>query len=73
MNNTTSIQQVIEDFENLPIEDQDLLLELIYKRRVEKRRAEIAANANQTFQAIEKGTAKQGNVDELIADLLEEE
>ena len=32
----TSIQQVIEDIENLALEDQDLLLELIYKRRIEK-------------------------------------
>jgi hypothetical protein len=36
MSNAVSIQQVIEDFENLPLEDQDLLLELIHKRRIER-------------------------------------
>ena len=72
MNHNTSIQQVIEDIENLPLEDQDLLLELIYKRRIEKRRKEIAANAKQTFKAVEQGLAKQGNLNDLMADLLEE-
>ena len=73
MNSNTSIQQVIEDIENLPIEDQDLLLELIYKRRIEKRREEISTNAKLTFQAVEQGQAKRGNLSDLMADLLEEE
>ena len=73
MSNNISIQQVIEDIENLPPEDQDLLLELIYKRRIEKRRTEIAINAARTFKAIEQGRAKRGNINDLMADLLEEE
>lgn len=59
MNHNTSIQQVIEDIENLPLEDQDLLLELIYKRRIEKRRKEIAESSRTTFQAIEQGLVKK--------------
>ena len=55
MSNTVSIQKVIEDFETLPTEDQDLLLELIHKRRIEKKRTEIARNATQTLTAIETG------------------
>jgi hypothetical protein len=73
MSNTVSIQQVIEDFETLPLEDQDLLLELIHKRRIEKRRTEIATNASQTFTALETGQVKRGNLADLRADLLEEE
>ena len=73
MSNKRSIQQVIEDIENLPSEDQNLLLELIYKRRVEKRREEIALNAKITFKSIEQGQAKRGNLNDLMADLLEEE
>lgn|GEM_PF-1481262 len=57
----------------MPIENQDYLFELIRKRRIEKRRAEIAANANEVFKAVEMGTAKQGSVEDLIADLLAEE
>lgn len=73
MSNTVSIQQVIEDFETLSLEDQDLLLELIRKRRIERRRTEIARNATQTLKEIETEKAKQGNLDDLRADLLEEE
>ena len=73
MSRNISIQQVIEDIENLSLEDQDLLLELIYKRRIEKRRKQIAINAEQTFQAVGQGQAKKGNLNDLMADLLEEE
>lgn len=73
MSDTVSIQQVIEDFETLPTEDQDLLLELIHKRRIEKKRTEIARNATQTLRSIETGQVKQGTLADLRADLLEEE
>jgi hypothetical protein len=73
MSNTVSIQEIIEDFETLPLEDQDLLLELIHKRRIEKKRTEIARNATQTLTAIETGQAKRGTLSDLRADLLEEE
>ena len=73
MSDTVSIRTVIEDFETLPTEDQDLLLELIHKRRIEKKRTEIARNARQTLTAIETGQAKQGTLADLRADLLEEE
>ena len=73
MSQSNSIQQVIEEIENLPLEDQDLLLELIHKRRIERRRKEIADNANQTFQAMKDGKTKRGNLNNLMVDLLEEE
>ncbi|MEM8780271.1 MAG: hypothetical protein AAGF26_15655 [Cyanobacteria bacterium P01_G01_bin.49] len=73
MSDAVSIQQVIEDFETLPTEDQDFLLELIHKRRIEKKRTEIARNATQTLTAIETGKAKRGTLADLRADLLEEE
>ncbi|MEL7011333.1 MAG: hypothetical protein AAGK10_18105 [Cyanobacteria bacterium J06555_3] len=73
MSNTVSIRTVIEDFETLSTEDQDLLLELIHKRRIERRRTEIARNATQTLRSIETGQAKQGTLADLRADLLEEE
>ena len=73
MSNIVSIQKVIEDFETLPAEDQDLLLELIHKRRIERKRTEIAHNAKQTLTAVETGKAKRGTLANLRADLLEEE
>ena len=63
-------QELIERIESLPVEEQDDLFELIRKRRIEQRRAEILANAQEVMQAVKAGTAKKGSVNDLIADLL---
>ncbi len=65
-----TLQEIIAQVESLPIEAQDQLFELIRKRRIENRRDEILANAQEVFKAVETGTAMRGSVDDLIADLL---
>jgi hypothetical protein len=64
-----TFQEIIESIEILPIEDQDYLFELIRKRRIEHRRAEILGNAREAMQAVKDGTANRGSVRDLIADL----
>jgi hypothetical protein len=49
------------------MEDQEELVELIRKRR-----AEIAANAQEVFKAVEMGTAKRGSFEDLKAYLLDD-
>jgi hypothetical protein len=73
MSKPISFQTVIEYVEALSTEEQDLLIEIISKRRIEQRRQEIAANAARTLKAIKTGTAKHGNLEDLRADLLTEE
>ncbi|OKH37341.1 hypothetical protein NIES2119_13910 [[Phormidium ambiguum] IAM M-71] len=68
----TSFQEILDSIENLSIDDQDYLFELIKKRRIEKRRLEIAAHAKATLDSWKQGTAKKGTVDDLIADLLDD-
>ena len=63
-------QEIIDSIESLSVEDQDYLFELIRKRRIENRRAEILANAEEVMQSFKDGTAKRGSVDDLIADLM---
>lgn len=65
-----TLQEIIDQVESLSIEDQDQFFEWIRKRRIEHRRAEILANAQEVMQAFKNGTAKRGSVDDLIADLL---
>ncbi|MDQ2097384.1 MAG: hypothetical protein QQW96_07040 [Tychonema bourrellyi B0820] len=65
-----TLQEIIDQVQSLSIEDQDQLFEFIRKRRIENRRAEILANAQEVMQAFKDGTAKRGSVDDLIADLL---
>ena len=64
------LQEIIDSIESLLIEDQEYLFELIRKRRIENRQAEILANAQEVQQDFKDGTAKRGSVDDLVADLL---
>jgi len=73
MSKPVPLQTVIEYVEALSLEDQDLLLELIYKRRVEQQRRKIARNAAQTLEALKTGKAKHGTLADLRADLLSQE
>lgn len=68
-----TFQEIVDSIEGLLMEDQEELFELIRKRRVEARRAEIAANAQEVFKAVEMGTAKRGSFEDLKAYLLTDE
>ncbi|WP_373547067.1 hypothetical protein [Chamaesiphon sp.] len=68
-----TFQEMIDLIEELSTEDQDELFELIRKRRVEQRGAEILANAQIAFKAVEEGTARRGSFEDVKSYLLEEE
>jgi len=64
------LQQALDVVENLSPEDQETLVELMQRRLVERRRAEIDHNATVTLQAVRKGKAQYGSVEDLKRDLL---
>ena len=64
-----SFQEIIDSIEDMSLEEQNYLFELIQKRRIEKRRSEIAAHAQATLKAVDIGTAKRGNINDLRADV----
>ena len=68
-----TLQEIIAQIESLSIEDQDRLFEFIRKQRIENQRAEILANAQEVFRAVETGTAMRGTFEELKSYLLEDE
>ncbi|MDJ0601560.1 MAG: hypothetical protein QNJ37_22280 [Crocosphaera sp.] len=68
-----SFQEIINSIESLSIEDQDYLFDLIRKRRIDKRREEIAKNGEETLKALSLGKAKKGTAEEIKAYLLEDE
>ena len=70
MSHPASLQSVIELVEALPPDDQDLLIELIQKRRIDQRREEIAKHGQATLAAWQAGSAKRGTLADLKADLL---
>jgi hypothetical protein len=68
----TPFQQALDVIEQFPADDQESLIEIIQRRLVEQRRAEIARNARATVQAFREGRARCGTVDDLRRDLLDE-
>lgn len=73
MNPAVPFQTVIEYVEALSQEEQDVLFDLIQKRRISKRRQEIAQNAEKTLEAVRNGTAKRGKAAEIVADIFGDE
>jgi hypothetical protein len=68
----TPFQQALDVIEQFSVNDQEVLIEIIRRRLVEQRRAEIARNAKSTVQAFREGRARYGTVDDLRRDLLDE-
>ena len=68
-----TLQEIISSINSLPTEDQEHLFEFLRQQRSENRQQEILANAQEVMQAFKNGTAKRGSVDNLIADLLEDD
>ena len=69
----STLQEVIGSIELLADEDKEQLFEMLYQRRIEERRAEILANAQEVRQAFKEWKANVGTVEDLIADLLEDD
>ena len=67
---STPFQQALDVVEKLPTEDQETLVDIIQRRLIEQRRAEMARNAQATMLAFREGRASYGTVDDLRRDLL---
>jgi hypothetical protein len=67
---TSSLQTAIEVVEALSEEEQDVLFNLIQKRRSADRRQDILQRSVQVQQAFNMGTTKVGTMQDLIADLV---
>lgn len=69
MAQTSTLDQVLESIEMLPIEDQEMLVELIHRRLVERRRDEISENITQAKKDYETGRVFRGSAEEVITEL----
>ena len=66
---TPTLQTAIEVVEKLSEEDQAYLIDIIYRRLVEKRRAELVQEVAEARQSYRIGQARRGTIDELMAEL----
>lgn len=67
--NTMTLDQVLTGAENLPDDEQEILAELLHKRRIENWRKETAAEAKKAAKAYRSGKLKAESVDAVIAQL----
>jgi hypothetical protein len=69
MGSPNVLEEILEKLDEMPLEEQDLLVELIKNRYREKRREDILANARQTLDEYKKGLTSKGKVSELFREL----
>ncbi len=65
-----TVQEIVNSIDLLSTEEREHLFELIRQRRIEEREVEILASRQELKQAIADGTAKKGDVRDLIVELL---
>ena len=65
----STLQNALDAVESLNINDKEIFFDILNKRRIEFRRDSILENAKRTYQSIEDGTAKKGDIDDLLNDL----
>jgi hypothetical protein len=68
----SSFQELIESVEALPIEDREILMEIVNKRIIEQRREELVADMEASLEAYKRGDVRSGTVDNLLKDLEED-
>ena len=66
---STTLEKVIEVAEELPTEQQDMLIEIMQKRRIEQRRSEIAEDAQLALAVFRRGELKPQTAKAVIAEL----
>jgi len=69
MRSRSVVNEILDKVAEMPLEDQDMLVELIKNRYKEKRREEILANACQTLEEYNKGLTSKGTVSDLLREL----
>ena len=67
----SSLQVALEMVDGLTLEEQEVLLEVVSHRFVERRCAELAGEIAITREAYSRGKVRRGAVNDLLAELRE--
>jgi hypothetical protein len=70
MNGTLSFNGILELVEAMSDDEQMILVDLVNKRRIERRRDRIAANIAISTKEYEQGDVFRGTVDEVMTELM---
>ena len=70
MEKTLSFGEVLDTVEQLSLEDQEALTDIIRRRIIEQRRAELAKDIREAQEEFKVGNARLVTPDELMAEIL---
>jgi len=65
----TSVNEVIEEFSQLPPADKEYVADIIRKQVIELKRQRLAERVEEAKKNFEKGFVKSGGIKELLEDL----
>ena len=63
---SSAFQRAIESVEMLPVDDQMLLVEIIRRRLIQHRRADLVTQVAEARAAYQAGDVRRGNVEDLL-------
>jgi hypothetical protein len=63
------LDQILDEIASLSLDEQEMLLNIIKQRHVERKREQILRDSRETMRAYKKGLAKRGTVADLMRDL----
>lgn len=65
----TTLNQLLETAMQLPLDQQEMLIEILRHRYIEQRREEIATDAKESLQMFRESKIKPQPLEEIIAEL----
>lgn len=68
---TVTFQEALEIVESFPESQQDELVEIVRRRRLERRRAALADSISEARSEYRSGEVRRGTVDDLMKELME--
>ena len=64
-----TLEQALDIVMQLPLEQREMLIDIIHKRHIESRREEIALDAHEAIASFHAGKLKPQPVEEIILEL----
>ena len=69
MRSKSALDEILDKVSAMPLEEQQMVVEILGNRFKEKRRDEILENAQETLEEYRKGLTSKGNVTDLLQEL----
>ena len=71
MEKTASFAEVLEAADRLPLDDQEMLADVLHRRVIAQRRSRLVTEVREAQEEYRKGEARAASPDEIMAEILE--